>query len=134
MMLAGGLEFHVKVLLALPLLLLGWLTAGGWLLYVGWRYVAGVREATYWRAVGCYATAEVCLFLYTVLGSLSAVALTQGGAKLSVIAAGALWGLVMFWLVLSSILSLPLRKAVLAWLPVLPIHALWFGPVVLCLT
>ena len=120
----------MEILVGLPLWLGSWSMVGGVFLYVGWRYVAKDRQARYWRAVGCYALGEG-LFVASLIAVSWLVRGVIGWARFEALAIGIVVGFVPFWIAAMFMLSLPFRKAVLAWLVVLSFDASWFLMLVL---
>jgi prepilin-type processing-associated H-X9-DG protein len=105
----------------LPLWIAIPLFGGGTLLWVGGRYCARVPKATYWRSIGTNALAGLAGGLtYMVVSFLAAAVMGGRGSVLGALV-GAAGGLFVTWLIIMGMFGTSFPKAILAWLPTLPV-------------
>jgi len=104
-----------------------WAFGGGALLMVGGRYIVKSPKATYWRSVGTMALAGLGSGLVSAMVSvlwwllpILSFAFGRSGADVARLV-GLVGGLLVTWLIIKAMFGVSFGKAILAWLPTLPV-------------
>lgn len=105
-----------------------WILLGGLSLWIGSRFLVKVPKATFFRSIAALCIAAVATLMISVLLFVPAVLLVQKLPFLIQYATlvGSICGLIITLLIIAKIFSTSFLKAILAWLPTIPVAIIIF--------